>query len=284
VKGPALVGYGYVLCHVPELVRYGSKPSREPELSAALGPLRRNWEHALAYPPHQVYIGGMTPAHLATWPRPWWQNPVPDARAHTEWGELVQQADFYKHLAEADQFDLIGRDGDVPLMDGDELIACVRRGHTVDHELRAEVLLENLAAKVTAALALRKALEMSSVTARDVEYVMSSGEEAVGDRYQRGAGNLGKAVAEMVGCSNASGADVKAFCCAPVHSLVLAALAGRGRHPRLGRRRSRRLAGKAGHEVQGSRNCGHADPRGRAGRGRLPRWPLGVEQRPSHSP
>ena len=42
-------------------------------------------------------------------------------------------------------------------------------------------------------------------------------------RYQRGAGNIAKAMAEFAGCLNSSGTDVKAFCCAPVHALVLAA-------------------------------------------------------------
>ncbi|MEN6319793.1 MAG: DUF5940 domain-containing protein, partial [Syntrophaceae bacterium] len=54
-------------------------------------------------------------------------------------------------------------------------------------------------------------------------YVRNWGEEGVGDRYQRGAGNLAKAMAEKAGCINSSGADIKAFCCAPVHTMVLAA-------------------------------------------------------------
>src|SRR6185312_334578 len=57
----------------------------------------------------------------------------------------------------------------------------------------------------------------------DLAYVIGCGEEAVGDRYQRGGGNLGKAIAEQAGCVNASGSDVKAFCCGPVHALVVAA-------------------------------------------------------------
>jgi betaine reductase len=45
----------------------------------------------------------------------------------------------------------------------------------------------------------------------------------VGDRYQRGAGSLAKAVGEVVGCDNATGVDVKAFCASPVHSIIMAA-------------------------------------------------------------
>jgi len=44
----------------------------------------------------------------------------------------------------------------------------------------------------------------------------------VGDRYQRGGGNLAKAVAEMCGCQAATGVDIKGFCCGPVHALTVA--------------------------------------------------------------
>ncbi|MGH9066996.1 MAG: DUF5940 domain-containing protein [Acidimicrobiales bacterium] len=56
-----------------------------------------------------------------------------------------------------------------------------------------------------------------------MEYVIGCGEEAVGDRYQRGGGNMAKAVAEAAGLTEASGADVKDFCAAPVPALVMAA-------------------------------------------------------------
>ncbi len=36
------------------------------------------------------------------------------------------------------------------------------------------------------------------------------------------AGNLGKAIAEAVGITEASGCDIKAFCAAPIHALVVA--------------------------------------------------------------
>jgi glycine/sarcosine/betaine reductase complex component C subunit beta len=85
------------------------------------------------------------------------------------------------------------------------------------------VLLENLACKTTGALALEHLLRQTGFPAEEVDYALGCGEEAVGDRYQRGGGNLGKAIAEQVGCSNASGADVKAFCAGPVHAIVVAA-------------------------------------------------------------
>jgi betaine reductase len=45
----------------------------------------------------------------------------------------------------------------------------------------------------------------------------------VGDRYQRGGGNLAKAVGEACGLINATGSDVKAFCAGPVYAIVHAA-------------------------------------------------------------
>src|SRR5439155_872875 len=38
-----------------------------------------------------------------------------------------------------------------------------------------------------------------------------------------GAGNLAKAMAELCGCANSTGGDLKAFCCGPIHSVVIAA-------------------------------------------------------------
>ena len=101
-------------------------------------------------------------------------------------------------------------------------IGCIAAGHETDQTLAPDVLLENLAAKVTAAMALRALLAGLAIDPGSVDYVISSGEEAVGDRYQRGGGNLAKAVAEQAGCLGASGVDVKGFCCGPIHALAIA--------------------------------------------------------------
>jgi betaine reductase len=55
-----------------------------------------------------------------------------------------------------------------------------------------------------------------------VDFLLGCGEEAVGDRYQRGGGNLAKAIGELAGIRSAGGADVKAFCAGPVHALIVA--------------------------------------------------------------
>ncbi len=121
----------------------------------------------------------------------------------------------------------------VPIVGADgTLLGAMLPGHDEDDTLTGQVLLENLACKATAGLALRHLLARpGAIAASDVRYVMSCGEEAVGDRYQRGGGNVAKAVAEWAGCGRATGSDVKAFCCAPMHALMLAgALVRSGLH------------------------------------------------------
>jgi glycine/sarcosine/betaine reductase complex component C subunit beta len=107
------------------------------------------------------------------------------------------------------------------LRDG-RLIGCMHAAHDEDGSLAADVLLENLACKATATMAFRTLLAQTGTDPHAVEYVLNSGEEAVGDRYQRGGGNLAKAIAEMCGCALATGSDIKGFCCGPVHALALA--------------------------------------------------------------
>jgi betaine reductase len=121
--------------------------------------------------------------------------------------------------------DCIRKEGALPLVDAvtGRVVGAMRPGHPEDDTLAAQVLLENLACKVTAGLALRHLLARPGAPdAAAVRYVLNCGEEAVGDRYQRGGGNLAKAVAEWAGCAEATGADVKAFCCGPMHALMLA--------------------------------------------------------------
>jgi hypothetical protein len=114
--------------------------------------------------------------------------------------------------------------GALPLHAADgRLVAAIRAGQLDDESLAGHVLLENLAGKATASLALLHLLDRHGIDPASIDYVIGCGEEAVGDRYQRGGGNLAKAVAGFAGLSEASGADVKNFCAAPVPALVMAA-------------------------------------------------------------
>ena len=212
----------------------------------------RSYEEAVVYPPNQVFIGSIRPDRLADVGKPWYENAIEGATREGPYGEIMPEDEFYGLLKAADVFDLIwleegflsrvteklrghpllgnleglgggktisgireklDREGALPLNLSGELVGCVCRAHEEDEDLRAEVILEGLVVKASACLALRHLLARVSPTdPQDIDYLLGFGEEAIGDRYQRGGGNMAKAVGEMAGCLNASGADVKAFC------------------------------------------------------------------------
>ncbi len=119
--------------------------------------------------------------------------------------------------------DLLEKHEAAPLTHEGKLVGCVKKGHEYDENLRAHVLLENIATKASGFLALRNLLYKNEIKADEIEYIIESSEEACGDMNQRGGGNFAKAVGEMVGCVNATGSDLRGFCAAPAHSLVSAA-------------------------------------------------------------
>jgi betaine reductase len=110
-----------------------------------------------------------------------------------------------------------------PLYFQGQVVGCCRRGHETDENLSAHVLLENIASKATSVLALQHLLKKSGLAPEELDFVVECSEEAVGDMNQRGGGNLAKAVAEIAGCRNASGFDVRAFCAGPVVALISSA-------------------------------------------------------------
>jgi betaine reductase len=248
-------GAFYSLAHVPDLVRYGSKPFRElrahPPLAAQLADHLRDFSTAVAYAPHQVYIGNLAPEQLSGIAKPWFEKLLEGATPQGRFGDIVDQNRFYAQLAEADHFDLVtledrwfhehgaqyatGRPlrlsslsdiearcsrGAIGLYSRGQLVGAFDQAHEEDANLAAEVLLENLAAKVSAAHSLNGVLSACNVDRNEIDYVISCSEEAVGDRYNRGGGNLAKAIAEDAGCDNASGSDTKAFCAGPMYAMV----------------------------------------------------------------
>jgi betaine reductase len=269
-NAPVIAGAAQVLAHLPGVSRHGSKPERElprhPDLEAQFLGSLRSFEDALAYAPHQAYLGHVHPRDMPARP---WVRPVREAGngaasvgRFAPDGELVPEAEALALMALADDFELITLDEDVatraasslakhplaarlplgklekaagdaeataakpgalPLnLASGELAGGIRRGHDEDLALTANVLLENLACKATATLALLHLLAKRDVDAQSVEFVISCSEEAVGDRYQRGGGNMAKAVAVAAGLDQASGADVKNFCAAPLPAMVVA--------------------------------------------------------------
>lgn len=113
--------------------------------------------------------------------------------------------------------------GALPLYYNGQIVGAFQRDHDEDEALQADVLLENLVTKASAVLAVRQLCQRAKLNPQDVDYIMSCSEEAIGDRYQRGGGNLAKAVGEECGMANATGSDVKAFCAGPVYAIVHAA-------------------------------------------------------------
>ncbi|PLS74970.1 MAG: glycine reductase [Actinobacteria bacterium] len=264
---PVLLGATQVLAHVPGLAIHGSKPRRElprhPEVEGAFLAALRSFDDAVAYPPHQVFLGALHPRQLP--PRPWVGAPAPDGTSRFgPAGEIMPDHEFLGLLAAVDHFGLVTLDpavaeqaavalaahplakhldldridaatgdaaavatrpGSLPLHLGTDhggVAAAVVSAHEADEALSAVVLLDNLAAKATAALALLHVLRSTGVDPTSVDYVIGCGEEAIGDRYQRGGGNMAKAVAEVAGLTEASGMDVKNFCAAPIPALVMA--------------------------------------------------------------
>ena len=247
-----------VLAHVPSLARHGSKPRRELPKSAEqaekFAAALRSFDDAAAYPPHQAWIGNVHPRDLPA--RPWADNAGAPRRAG-RFGEVMPEEEFLGLLAAVDEFELLALSPETakaaaaalaahPLAKAFDLDriekaaadieavaaepkalrltdgAVMRCAQADDESLSAHVLIDNLAAKATAALALLHLLERSGIDPASVDYVLGCGEEAIGDRYQRGGGNLAKAVAEAAGLTEASGADVKNFCAAFVPALVVA--------------------------------------------------------------
>jgi hypothetical protein len=256
---PVISAASAVLAHVPGLIPHGSKPAREierdPTLESRLRASMRTFEQAVAYAPHQAFIGAVHPRDMPE--RPWVAGPANGAVRFAGVGELMPEEEFLGLMASVDEFELIklaavGPLGEHPLAgrmnlerlaaargdvgaiaaeagaiglnarDG-SLVAAVRHAHESDQALRAEVLFENLAGKASATLALLRLLADNDIDPSSIDYVIGAGEEAIGDRYQRGGGNLGKAVAAAAGCDQASGCDVKNFCAAPVPAIVIGA-------------------------------------------------------------
>lgn len=277
-RSPVVKNCAYCLVHAPDLVRYGSKPRREitkdGALAAELTAHLRTYSEVVAYPPHQTFIGNLTPDRLAALPRPWYTSAAeagqPTAAQRGKFGEILDQKTFYGLLKAADILNppLFETDIDrltelqdclsshsllndfaaaiaernpaapehladkllsspaLPLFCGSEcngyFFGDLRSEGRDDENLKPLPLLENLCAKASGALALKWLLHRENMAPEQIDFLISCGEEACGDRYQRGGGGMAKAIGEMCGCRNASGMDIKNFCAAPASALVTA--------------------------------------------------------------
>jgi glycine/sarcosine/betaine reductase complex component C subunit beta len=231
-----------------------------PELAASFLGNLRSFNDAVNYPPHQAFLGACHPRELPS--RPWVGTGLPGAQRFAPFGELMPEEEFLGLMAAVDEFDLLVLTpevaeraakrlashplaprldlGRIPAASGDVtaavasgglpvhlapdcLAGALRGAHAEDESLAAHVLLENLACKATGTLALLHLLHDHDLDPTAIDYTISCSEEAVGDRYQRGGGNMGKTIASVAGLNSSSGADVKNFCAAPIPALVIAA-------------------------------------------------------------
>ena len=223
----------------------------------------RTFEEMVAYAPNQAYIGNILPDELKDIETPWYkeENFIEGGRFGI-FGEIMPEDEFYALLKHVDVFDLVklsqefikeiepkvaehpilkemeielGAGEDVselkdllknhaePLYLDKKLVGCVKRAHESDVNLNAHTILENLVAKASAVLSVKNLAAKNNIDLNDVDYVLECSEEACGDINQRGGGNFAKAIAEMAGCENANGSDVRSFCAAPSHAVVNAA-------------------------------------------------------------
>jgi betaine reductase len=258
----------YVVIHVPDFVRYGSKPSRDiaekPDLIHDIQKHLRSYKEVIDYGPHQVFIGNKQPDELNDIPKPWYEHPIQNGDRLGPFGEILPEDEFYGWMKSADDFDLLWLDPHfidrlrngfashplvpdrladklrngkslekikeiiknheaLPVYYHHRIIGAIRRDHDKDDTLKSEVLMENLMAKASGALAMLHLINKAKIKPEDVSFVLDCTEAAIGDRYNRGGGSMSKAMAEMCGCINATGHDIRAFCCAPNHAIINAA-------------------------------------------------------------
>jgi len=275
---PVVKNCAYCLVHVPDLVRYGSKPQRElakdEGLEVRLTAKLRSYAEAVAYPPHQTFIGNLTPDQLGALPRPWYTGAADIGQTASAnsgpFGEILDQKTFYGLLKAADILnpplfetdvdcqaalqeclgrhpllngfgaalaerspadpahlaDKLNSSPALPMQDGGNtcgyFFGDLRSEGRDDENLKPHPLLENLCTKASGALALKWLLHLENMVGEEIDFLISCGEEACGDRYQRGGGGMAKAIGEMCGCLNGSGMDIKNFCAAPASALVTA--------------------------------------------------------------
>jgi glycine/sarcosine/betaine reductase complex component C subunit beta len=154
------------------------------------------------------------------------KNFVAETKQNLEKHPLVGK-DLMDRLKEGEEAELIKKlveeEHSEPLYHNKVLVGCVKRAHDLDVNLSAHVIHENLTSKATNVLAIMNLIAKNDIKKEEIDYVIDCSEEACGDMNQRGGGNFAKACAEVAGLVNSTGSDVRGFCAAPTHALIVAA-------------------------------------------------------------
>jgi len=270
MAAPVVKGTAYILVHTPDMImHYGTTCALEHETNPDSEFLKkfpqhvRSYEEAVKYAPNQAYIGNILPDELNSIPKPWFKNPMKNAKAEGKMGEIIDQDELYVAIKLSDAFDLVSLEkeflaeakaklaakpmyteaelvklkegaeqseieskvnaGAEPLYKGSKLVGCVKAAHDKDKNLTAHIMCENLVVKATGVMALKNLIYRNNIAPDSIEYVIECSEEACGDMNQRGGGNFAKAISEIAGATGATGSDTRGFCAAPTHSLINAA-------------------------------------------------------------
>ncbi|QIL46688.1 glycine reductase [Vagococcus coleopterorum] len=222
----------------------------------------RSYDQVVNYAPNQTYIGNMKPSDLKELPQPWVSSECKGER-FGRFGEIMPEEEFYGLLQICDVFELVHLEKNFSvkvkeaigkhelfsedvskikegqeaiwlaekvtarhaegLYVGNDLVGCVLPAHEIDVNLSAHTILENLVVKASGVLALRHLIKLKGLNPTEIDYVIECSEEACGDMNQRGGGNFAKSIAELSGCTQATGSDLRGFCAAPTHALITAA-------------------------------------------------------------
>ncbi|MGX7112087.1 glycine/sarcosine/betaine reductase complex component C subunit beta [Gemella cuniculi] len=215
----------------------------------------RSYEEVVNYLPNQVYIGNKTPEELKEYPMPWYEIRAIRGDRYGKFGQIVPQDEFLALMKLCDAFDLVklseefvanvrpkiennfkelaslfnklegsdisDKEEDFEdLIHGGKVVGYVKKAHDVDVNLNAHVIFENLVVKASGVISALELLRNSKIDPTEIDYVVECSEEACGDINQRGGGNFAKAIAEVVGLTNATGSDLRGFCAGPTHALI----------------------------------------------------------------
>lgn len=101
-----------------------------------------------------------------------------------------------------------------------ELVGCVNQAHDSDPNLNSHIMFENTVVKASGVVALKLLLKKNNIDPLSIDYIIETSEEACGDMNQRGGGNFAKAIGEIAGLKNATGADIRGFCAGPAHGII----------------------------------------------------------------